>query len=354
RQGEIIDELSGGEHAPARQIAAIIQRVRPDVILLNEFDYAGAPALDLFAEQYLAVGQHGESPIAYPYRFVAPVNTGVSAGVDLNGDGEVSVPEDAHGFGLYPGQFGMALLSRLPLEEGIRTFREFRWADMPDPWWPVDPGSGELLYSAEAREALRLSSKSHWDIPVRMPDGRTVHILASHPTPPVFDGPEDRNGRRNHDEIRFWRDYLSGADYMYDDAGVSGGLEPAAAFLIVGDMNADPNDGDSTGNPMAELLAHPRVNGDLAPASEGAALAGTTLGGVNRNHRGDHATDTARFNPEGAGNLRADYVQPSRNLSILDCGVFWPLPGEPEAEWIEASDHRLVWVDVALEAEAND
>ena len=31
-------------------------------------------------------------------------------------------------------------------------------------------------------------------------DGKTVHFLTSHPTPPVFDGPEDRNGTRNGDE----------------------------------------------------------------------------------------------------------------------------------------------------------
>ena len=54
---------------------------------------------------------------------------------------------------------------------------------------------------------FRLSSKSHWDVPIRI--GReTVHFLVSHPTPPVFDGPEDRNGTRNHDEIRFWADYV--------------------------------------------------------------------------------------------------------------------------------------------------
>ncbi len=54
----------------------------------------------------------------------------------------------------------------------------------------------------------------------------TLHLLASHPTPPAFDGPEDRNGRRNHDEIRFWNDYLDRAEigYIRDDAGLAGGL----------------------------------------------------------------------------------------------------------------------------------
>ena len=60
---------------------------------------------------------------------------------------------------------------------------------------------------------------------------KTVHFLVSHPTPPVFDGPEDRNGTRNHDEIRFWADYIRRgrrSRYTYDDAGRRGGLEGGA------------------------------------------------------------------------------------------------------------------------------
>ena len=39
--------------------------------------------------------------------------------------------------------------------------------------------------------------------------GKTFHLLASHPTPPVFDGDEDRNGKRNHDEVRLIADYIN-------------------------------------------------------------------------------------------------------------------------------------------------
>ena len=74
------------------------------------------------------------------------------------------------------------------------------------------------FYSPDEVEILRLSSKSHWDVPIQI-GKKVVHFLVSHPTPPVFDGPEDRNGRRNHDEIRFWADYISPgkAGYIYDD-----------------------------------------------------------------------------------------------------------------------------------------
>ena len=81
-------------------------------------------------------------------------------------------------------------------------------------------------YSAEEIEVLRLSSKSHWDVPINV-NGEIIHVLASHPTAPVFDGEEDKNGKRNHDEIRFWSDYVTpgNGDYIYDDNGGTGGFK---------------------------------------------------------------------------------------------------------------------------------
>ncbi len=47
----------------------------------------------------------------------------------------------------------------------------------------------------------------YWGIPVTA-NNETTYILANHPTPPVFDGAEDHNGTRNHDEIRLWAEYV--------------------------------------------------------------------------------------------------------------------------------------------------
>ena len=346
-EGELAAALRDGADPQIAKVAAIIRAVDPDVILVNEFDY-GTGNDRAFVANYLGG--------AWPFSFIAPSNTGVSTGVDLDGDGvageEAGTFErarDSHGFGLFEGQYGMVVLSKHEIDAaGVRTFRTFRWKDMPGARLPVRP-DGASFYSDEALAVLRLSSKSHWDVPVRI-GGAVVHVLASHPTPPVFDGPEDRNGARNADEIRFWADYISGADWIRDDAGGRGGLSDGVRFVIAGDLNADPVDGESVPGAARQLTAHSLVNSAVTPASEGGAAAAAAQGEANAGHRGDPRFDTADFNDEAPGNLRVDYVLPSAGLEITGAGVFWPAEGEPGAELIDASDHRLVWIDVAVPA----
>ena len=182
-----------------------------------------------------------------------------------------------------------------------------------------------------------------------------MHLLASHPTPPVFDGPEDRNGTRNFDEIRFWADYVAPSlgGYIYDDDGAYGGLRPGAKFVIAGDLNADPFDGDGIPGAAQQLLDHPRINATVTPASPGGAEQAGLQGGANDSHVGDPAFDTADFDDVVTGNLRVDYLLPSRSLRIEDAAVFWPTSDDPLFALVgtfpfPSSDHRLVWVDVRV------
>ena len=357
--GQLIDHLSTPGDAQAATVAEVIQRVRPDLLLINEFDFdEDGTAAELFQQNYLSVPHNGAAAIEYPYRFVAPSNTGIPSGFDLNNDGTVGGPDDAFGFGFFPGQFGMAVYSMHPIVlDDVRTFQTFRWADMPGALLPDDPATPEPAdwFTDAELDAVRLSSKSHWDLPIDI-DGRLVHFLVSHPTPPVFDGPEDRNGRRNHDEIRFWADYVRpgrASAYIYDDAGQPGGLAPGARFVIAGDQNADPLDGDSVPGAAQLLLEHPRVNTSVTPSSDGAVDAAARQGGANLTHRGDPAFDTADFADSAPGNLRVDYVLPSRPLRIVDAAVFWPTADDPLFRLVgdfpfPSSDHRLTWIDVTV------
>ncbi len=224
--GGLVARLGAGDEK-ARRIAAVIQHQRPDVLLLNEFDYDDRQAAaDLFQRDYLEAGQFGQAPISYPYRYLAPVNTGVPSGMDLDRNGKVAGGNDAFGFGLHPGQYGMLVLSRFPIDaDAVRTFQSLAWKDLPGATSPVDPATGVAWYPPDVWARLRLSSKSHWDVPIRTPLG-TIHFLVHHPTPPVFDGPEDRNGLRNRDEIRLWAEYISPGEkpWLCDDHGTCGGL----------------------------------------------------------------------------------------------------------------------------------
>jgi len=327
-------DSAGAGHPQALAAAAIIQRVRPDVLLLNELDHHAAATagadLGAYARRFEALYlRRGADSLAFPYIYVAPSNTGILSGRDLNQDGVAAGAsdlgtrahgDDSYGFGVYPGQYAMAILSRFPFDSaGSRTFQRFLWRDLPAHLMP------EGFYPDSIVAVLRLSSKSHWDVPLIV-GGGTLHLLASHPTPPVFDGPEDRNGRRNYDEVGFWARYLDGSEALVDDRGRRGGLAAGSRFAILGDLNASPEGEESRYHgrrSIEQLLRHPLVQ-DAGP----------------------HAP-TASF----AGGVRVDYVLPSRNLRVVASGLFAPDPARDSlgAAWARtASDHRLVWLDLSL------
>ncbi len=348
---EQVDETGVGANPQLRAAAAIIQRVRPDILVLNEIDHdygAIQEGLDFsarrFARLYLATGN---DPIEYPYSWAAPNNTGILSGIDLNGDGhaateadrgERSHGDDAFGYGVYPGQYSMAVLSRYPIAgDQARTFRKFRWVDLPGNHIP------QGFYSDQALEIFRLSSKSHQDLPVQV-GAQRLHLFLSHPTPTVFDRDEDHNGRRNFDEIKLWVHYIDGDETLVDDAGRGGGYDAGDPFVILGDLNARPDADESLYDgrtAISQLLEHPRIRdtGEVA---------------VSRGAPDGKPRATTAFRGIGA---RIDYVLPSIDLEVLDGGVFWPAAEEDPLgrELAEAaSDHRLVWIDLHLPSPSAD
>lgn len=364
------DDLLDPGQPRVRAIAQIIQRLRPNIILLNEiaYDMPGAPGVadgaepgqnaQRFVDNFLARPQvEGVEPIRYRV-YMAPTNTGMPSGFDLDNDGQTitafPTPPGAHadgtpgdqteggrlygndcwGFGTFPGQYAMALLvdERLEILRGeARTFRLLPWDYMPNNRMPDDPATGEAWYDEAEARVVRLSSKSHWDVPVRLPNGAVLHVLCSHPTPPAFDGPERRNVRRNHDEVRFWADYVEDASYVVDDAGRAGGLPGRTNFVILGDQNLDPDDPHDIGNAMRDIvLASPRVNAAFTPRSDVP---------IARERGEIDPTDTAFWGK------RADYVIPSATLEVIGGGI-WRHTPTGAARF--PSDHFPVWLDVGV------
>jgi endonuclease/exonuclease/phosphatase family metal-dependent hydrolase len=346
-----VDSSGVGRNAQLRAAAAIIRKINPDVLVLNEIDHdidalAAGHDLSLNAQRFIdAYLNPGEKFAGYPYIYTAPCNTGFLSGKDLDNNGKVATGADrgrrgyggdCYGYGAYPGQYSMAVLSRFPLQhDRARTFRYFLWKDLPNHLIP------EAWYSADEIDIFRLSSKSHWDIPVKIND-KVIHLLVSHPTPPGFDGTEDRNGRRNYDEIRMWVHYLNNDSVMVDDSGVRGGLAEDASFIIAGDLNASPRgEAPATGKRAIEqLLDHPRIY-DSGPLliSKGA------LKGRNRGSPQFIERHTVEW---GERTLRIDYLLPSRDLEPVKGGVFWPdsADNSKDVDLVKtASDHRLIWLD---------
>lgn len=341
--GEELSKALATDHQQIKNIAEIIQRIAPDVILLNEFDFTNQDhqTLKTFISNYLSKSQSGQTAIELPYFFQGAVNTGVNSNLDMNGDGKIGqLPEDGFGFGYFPGHFGMALLSKFPIDQqSIRTFQKFKWKDMPSALAPFKEDGITPFFDGNTWENARLSSKSHWDIPLNV-NGKILHVIAAHPTPPVFDGPEDRNGKRNHDEIRFVVDYVTPtlSNYIVDDNGIKGGLAEQSRFVIMGDLNASMVDGDAVVEGITSLLTHENIQ-DPMPSSDG--------GKNNKPDNENSANHTAHWG------MRADYVLPSKyGITLVDSGVYWPTKDSAEFRLIKdrsaSSDHRLVWADIKL------
>ncbi len=363
-------DLRNPEQPRLQKAAAYIQRLRPDILLINEitYDQPGDPGYvegeppgsnaGRFVETFLAVAQEpGLEPIRYN-TYMPTTNTGLASGLDLDNDGQIAdeVPEipptnsdgspgpqtpegrayggDAWGFGMFPGQYGMALFVREGLEivaDSIRTFRLLPWQAMRDAELPVNPETDTPWYDDEEITPFRLSSKTHMDVPVRLPNGTALHLLASHPTPPAFDGPERRNVLRNAAEIRFWHDYLDGADYIRDDDGDATPFDANAPFVILGDLNADPDEGNATEPIQRWLLSHPRVQGSVAPQADSSGIIA---------YPDLDPDDTAGWG------LRVDYVLPSTNLRVQASGIWRPT--DTDTTGVAVSDHFPVWLDIVV------
>lgn len=258
----------------------------PDVLLLTDIDYdAGLVTLSKLRDVLQETG------LAYPHLLSARPNTGIPTDLDIDGDGRRGGPRDAQGFGWFSGQGGMAVLSRFPVDL-LADHSKLLWKDTPD---------SAIAEDDPAYAIQRLSSSAFWAVRVTAPDG-TLTLLTLGATPPVFDGPEDRNGRRNRDEVLLWAHVLNG-DH---------GPVPEGAVAVIGNLNLDPERGNGLHGAAKTLLAHPRLQ-DPMPGVQTVSW-------------------------DSTGPMRVSYVLPDRSVTVGDHGVTAPSP--------DLGPHGLVWVDL--------
>ncbi|WP_292284487.1 endonuclease/exonuclease/phosphatase family protein [Marivita sp.] len=272
-------------------IAQALRSADADIIVLTKMDYDATGAAVTELSKMVDGG----------YTDVLPLrsNAGLPTGLDLDGDGRLGEPEDTQAFGWFPGQEALAVLSRFSLlRSEIRSFNELLWRDIPGSHAEqVDSGLG----------VQRLSSGGHWVVPVRVPTNaggdRVLTLLIGHAGPPVFDGPEDRNGRRNLDELRLWQQIMHGAQ----------GPAPEPPFAFMANTNLDPERGEGNRSAMAEFLADPRVQDPLP------------------------GQITAEWDRPGP--MRVSYLLPSSDVGVRAAAVWPSLPEE---------QHRLITLDITL------
>ena len=315
--GLLLRDIVRGKDPQILAVISVLTETAPDIVALQGFDYdLTGRAAAAFTDALRSAG------LDYPYVLSRRPNTGLPTDLDMDGDGRRAEPRDAQGYGRFSGQGGMVVLSKYPImTQDVQDFTALLWRDFPNALLPESDGKP---FPSEAALAIqRLSTTGHWVVPVQIPKLGRVDLLTFHASPPVFDGPEDRNGKRNHDEIIFWQRYLDGAF----------GPAPQDNFVLLGDFNHDPEEGEGLKPAIKSILSDPRLQ-DPAPTSPGSTAV-----------TGD-ADDTADWDDPVPGNMRVDYVLPSADWQVLDAGVHWPTGtlGEVAAT---ASRHRLVWVDLA-------
>lgn len=299
------------DEAQVLAVVDVMVTARPDIIALQGIDWdLDGLAITALSDRLRAAG------LDMPHVFAPQTNAGLETDLDLDGDGRTSGPGDAQGWGRFTGNGSLAILSRFPIRRSeVRDLSDLLWQDLPGAELPQE--DGQPFPSAQAQAVQRLSSTAHWIVPVDTPMGR-INLMTFHAGPPVFDGPEDRNGLRNRDEIRLWSLLLDGKL----------GAMPVEPFVIAGDANLDPQRGEGHKQAIRDLLAHPRLQDPLPQGANGSS---------------------ATVHWKATGDMRVDYVLPSHDLRVADAGVVWSQPGTDLHDSARrASRHRLVWVDLAV------
>ena len=299
-----MDKLRDPGNLQAVAAAKIIKRFAPDVLSINEME-ADPAAPRAFVENFL---HKGEAPVDYPFSHIGETNSGVPAGFPP--------PFDYKGFGRFKGQYGIACLSRHRMDFGaIKNYKDVPWRAM----------SPDYCDEAKCPESFPLWSTAFLDIPIEI-DGTAVHFVLLHPTVPLRN---QMNFRRNADQLRFLERYISGQGIH----GVSA-LLAEKPFVVMGDLNTDPEAGVGTCEVIRDLLENENL---IRPGTN------------EKTFLEDGGAGWPGADKSGLLTARLDYILPSKRRFILkEFHVFspggtswWPVARR-------ASDHFFIHADCEL------
>ncbi len=298
--GLLLRDIESGKDKQIQAVIAEIVKAKPDIIVLQRFDWdMGRLAVQAFQNKLKNKGWD------LPHAFAPRPNSGAKLGSDLPKDGVQS-------FGRFPGNRGLVLLSRFPIQsDKIQNHSDVLWSQISN---SQSPDTGSLAKNQ------KLPSVALVTVPILV-HSTLVWVTTFHANAPLFDGGSGRNVKRNADEITFASQLV---------------IKNPEPGIMVMNANLDPEDGKGSRNAIRSVLAQPRLI-DTTPQSEGG------VANADTNHNGNPAFDTVDWPDDDPGNLRVSYILPTREFTVKDAGVQW-VPGQSNL----ASRHRLVWADISL------
>ena len=263
------------QRAGARRSPRSSSATDPDVLLVNEFDYVeGGEAAELFRENYLEVAQNGARRSSTRTTSSRPSTPACPAGFDLNNNGTVGGGNDAFGLRRVPRPVRHGRLLEVPDRRPTASARSrsssgrtcrARCCPTTRPRRSRPTGTrprSSTVCGCRRRATGTCRSGSADD---------TVHFLVS---PPDAAGlrrrPRTATAPATSTRSGFWADYVrpaAAATSTTTRAGTAA-CGRGARFVIAGDQNSDPLDGDSVAGAIQQLLDNPRVNARVTPSSE--------------------------------------------------------------------------------------
>ncbi|MEO0859262.1 MAG: endonuclease/exonuclease/phosphatase family protein [Pseudomonadota bacterium] len=297
----MLRDLQRGKDPQSTAVVNLLAWTEADVLVLLDIDWdLGGRGLDALVQRLAEAGQE------YPYRVNLRPNAGRPSGHDLDSNGHLGDARDALGYGRFMGDGGLAVLSKHPVGPAA-DHSGVLWRDMPD-------GAARDLYPPAILDNLPVATVAQWAVPITV-GNTTITLIPLAAGPPVFDGPEDRNGLRNRDELRF-------AARLVDDVP-----HP----IVIGRANLDPDKGEGHPDALRALLDHGALQ-DTRPEWQ---------------DRGQARMDTVNW--QGPGPMRVDYLLADRGLGVRASGVLWPSADDTLFKSVEAAGpSRVVWADLTL------
>ena len=346
------DKLVDPADEQANAAAEILARFAPDIVSVNElqfdlqdtptpgmpgaspatargsFDVEGADNARRLAERIAAAG----GADIYPHTLLFFGNSGLWWEGDTLGEDWYLL----RGWGEFRGRFNTAVLSRFPiLVDQVRVITELAWQDVP----------GNCIAQMESEIGIGvpagfpLFEKALHIVPIQIGD-QVLDLILHHPVTPAFD---PINPYRNHDELLALRLLLDG------ELPGEAPLSADAKFVILGDLNADPDDGDGIPGSIQQILDHPSVVSSF-PAGSGTAghngQHNSYLSGCGRDDGSTVDDPTVKFQ------LQLDYILPSTTVGEpLESLLFFPDYQTAREDFdlaCRASDHRFLYSDLAI------